>query len=153
MKRVLSIVFLVLLLASCSTKKSYVRVASAIDFSEYTRSGFFITESNSVSFSYEPVSSVAAFVEEGHEVLGLRTHVPITDDDVYRSSAKTKTVYGKYIGAYAQDALDELYIKAKEMGADGIINLKMTYTPYRIKGSEVLSWESYYVSGMAIKRK
>lgn len=151
MKKIIFIATLVSLLVSCGiSKKAYIRESTFIDFSEYTRKGFFLTESNSVNFNYEPISSITALVESGYEVLN-REGVT-SSDAVYGTFSTTR--YGEYIRANAQDALDELYHSAIEMGADGIINLKIQFTPLRISSDgKVLSWESYYVSGMAIKRK
>lgn len=150
MKKIILLFFTTSLLVSCAVpRKAYVRESSAVDFSEYARKGFFITESNSVSFPYEPISSVSALVESGYEVLGEKRSA---SDELYGLNLNTK--YGEFIRAKSQDALDELYEKSREMGADGIINLKIDYTPLRTSSNgSVISWESYYITGMAIKRK
>lgn len=151
MKKNLVIVAVTILLVSCGvSRKAYIRDSTSIDFSEYNRIGFLFTESNSVSFDYEPLSSITALVESGYEVLSNAG--ASSSDAVYGSFSSTK--YGEYIRANAQDALDELYSSAVEMGADGVINLKIQFTPFRMSSDgKVMSWESYYVTGMAIKRK
>lgn len=151
MKRILVIIAVAILLVSCGvSRKAYIRDSTSIDFSEYNRMGFFLTESNSVSFDYEALSSITALVESGYEVLSNDNTA--SADAVYGTFASTR--YGEYIKANAQDALDELYRSAVEKGADGIINLKIQFTPFRMSSDgKVMSWESYYVTGMAIKRR
>lgn len=150
MKKIILLFFVSTLLASCAVhRKAYIKVSNSVDFSEYTRKGFFITESNSVNFEYDPLSSVSVLVESGYEVINKSEKSSF--DNIYRYDTNTK--YGKFINAKAEDALNELYEKSMEIGADGIINLKINFTPSRISSSgEVLSWDSYYISGMAIKR-
>lgn len=52
----LSIACILFGLSSCVTSKlQYTELVSTLDYTEYTKSGFFITESNSVSFDYAPL--------------------------------------------------------------------------------------------------
>lgn len=150
MKKVIIIFATVALLMSCNVYRyPYSSTIVVFDYSEYAQKGFFITESNSVSFEYEPVSSIMAVVESGYEVLESRSGT--SEDVVYGSFTTTK--YGDYVSASAQMAIDELYKSAINMGADGIINFKIVYTPYSYYNGKVISYESYLASGMAIKRK
>lgn len=150
MKKILFISLIALLLSSCTTlKPPYSRFSNTVDFSEYTRKGFFITESNSVSFNYDPLGSLTSVVQGGYEVLGRETIS--SNDEVYGTNAKV--TYGEFISASIDDALEELYNSARELGADGIINFKLTYYPPEYEKNVLVRYSSYVVSGMAIKRK
>ena len=60
MKKIIISFIILLFFSSCmSTYRSYTIV---VDYSRYAANGFFITESNSVSFEYMPVGSVIAHV-------------------------------------------------------------------------------------------
>lgn len=149
MKKILFLVLASALFTSCAIKHPYLRYSSAIDFSKITRTGFFITESNSVSFPYDPVGSISAAVESGYEILGERN---LSRDDIYGSSKKFK--YGAYKNAEVEDAISELIESARKMGADAIINLQIVYNaPISNKYGVILSPSSYVVSGMAVKRR
>ncbi len=150
MRKILFFFFTSLLLFSCATSKPpYSRFSNTVDFSDFTRKGFFITESNSVSFDYDPLGSVTAVVQGGYEVLNQETIK--SSDEVYGTNAKVR--YGSFIPASVEDALDELYNSALELGANGIINFKLTYYPSKYEGIVLITPSSYVISGMAIKRK
>lgn len=146
MKKILFFTFIVSILSSCATipdsRNPYSRYHGVVDYSKYTAQGFFITESNSVSFNYQPIGSVTAVVQSGWEVLERTTKTSSSNDDVYGSSTKTKVKYGEFIRAELDDAIEELYFASKDLGADGIINFSISS-----------SFGEYVVSGMAIKRK
>ena len=150
MKKIISFCVVLLLVTSCTTYKiPYRRYSAAIDFSAYAQKGFFITESNSVSFPYEPVGSISAVVSSGYEILNSENLK--STDDVYGSYKKIK--YGKMIDASVNDALDELYNSAIRLGADGIINFRSEYVPSLYNKAVLITPDSYIVSGMAIRRK
>jgi uncharacterized protein YbjQ (UPF0145 family) len=152
MKKIILLFFAVFLLASCAVKYPYRNYSSVIDFTEVITDGFFITESNSVSFQYDPLGSVTSVVESGYEVLGSKTHE--ANDDVYSHTATSNVKFGRYIYARAEDVISELISAAQSLGANGIINLKITYTPSVYdKYGNVISPSAYIASGMAIKRK
>jgi uncharacterized protein YbjQ (UPF0145 family) len=88
-------------------------------------------------------------VQGGYEVLGRETIS--SNDEVYGTNANVS--YGEFIPASIDDALDELYNSARELGADGIINFKLTYYPPEYEKNILVRYSSYVVSGMAIKRK
>lgn len=147
MKKIISFCVVLLFVTSCTTYKiPYRRYSVAIDFSAYAQKGFFITESNSVSFPYEPVGSISAVVSSGYEILNSENLK--SNDDVYGSYNKIK--YGKMIYASVNDAIDELYNSARSLGADGIINFSFEYVP--VSYYKYVP-DSYVVSGMAIRRK
>ncbi len=147
MKRILFFTAVVML-ASCST---YTPMVNFIDYSGYTDQGMFLTESNSVSFDYQPVGSInvllySGFAKTNQQPASTETKKEkVLSDGVYYSgnSAQSK---GNYQTATIQEALRIAVQEAKSKGANGIINLSFEYVPYT-KGSP----SGWYVSGMAIK--
>lgn len=154
-KKVLFLLALLPFMFSCSTigKFPYVQEASIMDYSQYEKKGFFITEANSVSFEYEAVGSVSAKVESGFEVIGGKK-IKAIGDDIYQKqmATKTKVSYGEFVAATPNQALDLLYKKAVENNANGIINLKISpITQYTQAYGNIVT--GYFATGMAIKRK
>ena len=152
MKKMFFVVIISLLAVSCvTTDKMYSLSTSEISYSLYTQQGFFFSESNSVSFEYEPIGSVYSMSRAGYVPQGKSTVKKTTKtnlDDIYennRSENGLSFTSGKYKSANIPDALDAMYQNAKRLGADGVINLKyeFSYVPS----------ERVVVSGMAIKKK
>ena len=106
MKHVLALIFtlvaLSLSLFSCSTPQ--YTITAAIDYSEFTKKGIFVTESNSVNFEYQPVGSVLSL-----SVGEVRNLLP----------------YKVNINQTFQEMADELI----KMNANGLINLRITSIP------------------------
>ena len=127
-------------------KRAFTKVSSAVDYTKYSENGFFMTEANSVSFRYEPLGSITAIARSGYEVIGSDDSSNFQDDTYGKPAKKVK--YGEYRSAYPEDALEELYNKALEMGANGVINLKFTY----LSQTNSLIPEGWMVTGMAIKK-
>lgn len=162
MKRALLVLMTASLLTGCSIipKTMYVGSVSIVDYSPYSDEGFFITESNSVSFDYQPVSSVTAVFRSGYasvEIVEKENQKPKSKqtDDVYSgriASGRIKT--GDFVEATPQSALEELYRKSVEIGANGIINLKIsTFTEGGVDNlGKPVTLIGYSASGMAIKR-
>lgn len=149
MRKISILLFATILFTSCVVKYPFITYSNVIDFTPYTDSGFFLTESNSVSFDYSPVGSLSTTVKSGYEVLNVSKKV--SRDAVYNDYTRIK--YGKYISANVDDAITLLIESAKELGANGIINLNIVHTPDVINGyGHVVSPSSYIISGMAIKR-
>ncbi len=146
---------LALLLSSCTVYKfPYQSTASVLDYSEYTNKGFFLTESNSVSFEYKALGSVSAVTTGGYEIVSSVERKNM-QDDVYLSPETSKKVkYGPYKWASSKDALSTLCDKAMEVSANGVINIKITYIPatYDSKTGSLASPDSYVISGMAIRK-
>nr|DAX16076.1 MAG TPA: Selenium binding protein, Selenium-Binding Protein [Caudoviricetes sp.] len=153
MKKILALLLLSLSLISCSTylpaPRSYI---GFVDYAPFTEKGIFITESNSVSFNYEPIGSI--LVEEtggwGYKNPKIGNNKGSHNDDylapVFRSMAK-KIYYPEKL----QTAFDNLAIKLKELNANGIINLKISYYKEVDSKSKLLVGK-IIVTGMAIKR-
>lgn len=135
----LIIVVLSIILTSCTVIKS-IRTASFIDFTKYE--GFYLSQSPTADFKYTPLGLVTSYVKSGSE----------------RRTGNEKRQYDSgfeiggggnyiYVPVKAQDAVDMLYKKAKEMGATGILNIQVTYLP------DASIYFGYSASGMAIKKE
>lgn len=113
-----------------------------IDYSRYTSQGFFITESNSVSFDYKPIGSVVTVVkgtkkkETGKQGKG--------DSVQERKKSFFDEPRAEYYSVY--EAIDEFVRKSKNAGANGTINFKVSYTNDKEFGN------GYVITGMAIKK-
>jgi hypothetical protein len=147
MKKVLLLLLSASIFNSCYVSRfEYNSYTSTIDYSEYTKAGFFITESNSVSFEYQPLGSITVVVKSGdikqkyQVVLDDGTTLGLRDDDA------------KWKEASSADALVLLHIKATQMNANGIINLKTSYIPEIEEGGIIKHPSSVVISGMAIRK-
>lgn len=137
------------LLLSCAPKFPYRVNTYGVDFREHATQGFFITESNSVSFDYEPVGTVQLYFTSGYEVIkGKKESGRYTDQELQ------KLKYGDYVEATYAEALQMLVEDAKALGANGIINVKFHFQDgsYDIRGKPVFPPSKVSVSGMAIKK-
>lgn len=145
MRKILLLIALSAIVCSCATvdfRTPYVKSHGVIDYSDYLSKGFFITESNSVNFDYEPIGSVTSVVKSGWEVLNQTKQRVTSVDDVYGSYNRSKVKYGDYVSATLEDAIEDLYSAAIALGANGVINFRVTSTE-----------GEYVASGMLIKRK
>lgn len=140
MKKVLFSFMLVLVMLSCSTVK-YGTYSSMIDFRYYMDKGFFITQSNSVSFDYEPIGYVQAFSYSGVDDKAKKKYKKDYEQSFYANEGwREANIY---------DAIEGLYNECLKNGANGVIDLKMDV---------VVDDETGYVkkaiaTGMAIKKK
>ena len=156
MKKTILLIVLIAAMCSCESvfKAAYTKNAYVLDYSEYTNKGFFLTESNSVNFDYKSLGSVSSLIYSGYEILNNKVNsqkMVYTVDNVQNPK---KIRYGKYINATSKDALDELCEKAMEIGANGIINIKVNYIPaeYDYKTGVRISEDGMFVTGMAIRK-
>lgn len=157
MKHLICILFAgSLALSSCSIipKTPYQESAVVLDYSEYTNKGFFMTEANSVSFDYKALGSVSAKVQSGYEIVQETVRKAIKDDVYGESHDSRKIKYGKYKQAYSDNAIKVLCDKAMEIGANGLINIKVTYIPAvrDLKTGLVIDPDAIIVTGMAIRK-
>ena len=136
MKKILALcAFAALMMSSCVTPIKFQQNAGFIDYSMFP--GMFLTESNSVSFDYQPIGSLYAEETSGeYQVVKKK----VGNNEIYGDAYAV--VDGKYRHANPQSALTFAAEKAKEMGGNGIINLRIE----KIEGG-------YCVTGMVIKRK
>lgn len=139
MKSIFLLSMLVLLSMTGCVTRIYTIQQSTIDYSEYTKSGFYISESSNINFDFEPISSVNTTVFSGSKKGWSEEKKQLGIKDGY---------WGDWKKASYVDALDNLYKEAKKLGANGIINL--TYEATYTKEGTI---DFVYVKGMAIKRK
>lgn len=136
MKKILTLCAVAaLMMCSCETANKFQQSAGFIDYSMFH--GMFLTESNSVSFEYLPIGSLYAEEISGEYQIVKKK---IGNNEIYGD--EYAVVDGKYRHASPQSALAFAADKAKEMGGNGIINLRIE----KIDGG-------YCVTGMVIKRK
>lgn len=131
MKRILLLLLSTALFASCGViYPPYSSQTYSFDYSKYTGYGFFITESSSVSFDYDPVASVVSKETSG-------TTKTVTSNNKIKDGFKVAT---------AGEALNSLVTESIRLGADGIIGLKVSDISTTVQ-------PIWTASGMAIKRK
>ncbi|MBB2149187.1 hypothetical protein [Pedobacter gandavensis] len=136
-----------LLMSSCSPIiRTPEEFSSGItDYSTFAKKGFFITESNSVNFDYQPIGSVYVKQQAGYEVLSNTTKQKVYSDDVIGGKStedfNTLKIGSKFIPLDINRGLKEIHFQSEKSGANGIINLKITH------------WNGgYSITGMAIKK-
>ncbi len=110
----------------CSCKTEFHDVHSYIDYAVIQQTlGVYVTESNSVSFDYEPLGSIYVEQSSGHKAYKVMVTKTVQDynyQDVTRVYEQTK--YGDYILATPQLAIQRAAQIARDKGGNGIINLK-----------------------------
>lgn len=149
MRKLLILSVVLLVISGCAGPQFYT---TYVDYSTYN--DFFVSESNSVSFEYLPLGSVSV-TYTGYPLVVERT----LKDKISERKSKSDDVY--YDASDRDDespftsshkrALDETIAgavkKAKEMGANGIINFNSEAITN--KYGHLNGW---IVTGMAIKR-
>ena len=146
MKKILMICFLAVMLASCQTYlPSPVYIPGGVDYSALTDRGIFVTESNSVSFDYEPIGSVYVNAYGGWVRKDGKPREDDSKEDYYILGSSSKKVY--QLPSY-EECFIRLAEKLNEMGANGIINLKFNWS----KSVFDQTIDNLYISGMAIKK-
>lgn len=146
-----------LLLQGCSSSSSSVRLPRAkdfvgtVDYSKYLQEGFFITESNSVNFDYDPVATIYVLSYEGAKDKYSDDHSEwYIDERGYACQSGTadwtfpepKIVLGKAVET------------SKQKGADAIINLNISSTSRTVYVRGIgYTLNGLLITGMAIKRK
>lgn len=141
MRKIIVLAVVAICLLGCTTKSALRKVVYVIDYSKYSDAGFFITESNSVSFDYKPIGSVTVVVANGYEVLSADT--VFYKYNTYPTIAKINVKYGDYKILGTKDAMDLMRDEVIRMGGNGVINLKIIPDP---------NFLSHTVEGMAIKK-
>lgn len=123
-------------LTSCVTPTKFSQAFGFIDYGMFP--GMFLTESNSVSFEYQPIASLYAEEISGEYKVQKATK-KVKNNEIYGDFYESGPT--NYRQADPQSALAYAIEKAKAMGGNGIINLNIRRT-----GS------GYCVTGMVIKR-
>ena len=137
------IVICAFLLTSCTVAFPLIKMASFIDFTQYK--DFYISQSPTADFKYIPLGIVSSFVKSG-------------DEKSPKKKEQYSEEYMQYVGGTTdykevttKDAIDMLYKKAKELGATGILNVKIDYIPSSV--ANLPQYFGYSASGMAIKKE
>lgn len=140
MKKTVLIFLTLITLVGCTTSLKFEQNAGYINYAAFP--GIFISESNSVSFDYQPLGSLYAEEISGqHQVVKKKLGTNEIYGDEYA------VMEGSYRHADPQSALAYAVKKVNEMGGDGIINLKIQSS----KSDD--NRRMYYVTGMVIKRR
>lgn len=122
-----------------------------IDYRYVTSKGFFITESNSVSFNYAPIGRIEMYAER------YFSEIKKGDPDYEKYGALSENDYnavknGHPIKVYDFPSIykifDQIMADGKTMGANGVINFKIDY---KYNSSSPLP-SQIFVSGMYIKK-
>ena len=127
---------------SCSTSKStYQEYMTVLDYTPYVEQGFFITESNSVSFDYNPISTIYVVTTGSESKKDMEWYY---DKGVMRQRDARI--------ASPENALKKAVEEAKSRGGNGLINLKInpTFSQASNGGSYI---NGYSPSAMIINRK
>jgi len=139
MKKLFILLAVVAGLSSCATPgPQYSEFGTVTSYSDYD---MFITEATSLNFNYEPLGSVSAYVESGY-----------ANGIVKRAN---------FVSATPDDAIRVLTEKARQIGAFGIMNVKIQVSvianPHYTGNNNILNMQeyaflrTYKASGMAIK--
>ena len=139
-KKISCLLFCVLVLSACSVStlpapKSEVIM---IDYSILTQKGYFVTESNSVNFDYEAIGSIYAEEVGGWVPKDGKSKSTDPKENYYINSNR-KHIYQE---PNLQNTYANIANKLKAVGANGIINLKISNYSNKI-----------IITGMAIKKK
>lgn len=169
MRKVLILAALTLSMYSCKTQAPPAPPApyttySTIDYSSLTSEGYFVTESNSVPFDYEAISSILIEVHSGwikrdNEDRKIMTNENEGYDDYYYApnvstqKLKSSNKY-KYVIPDSETAISKLKNLMKQQGADGILNLKIGYVNQHSQEPYIRPIGEYIcITGMLFKRK
>lgn len=148
MKKLTYLISVALIFASCSSKMVAVQSSSALDYTKFEKDGLFLTESNSVSFNYQAIASISALNLSGFKKAADARKQAAKD---YFSDIETDVkLSANWFNATREGVLIDLCKKAKEQGANGIINIKITYIS--IPFDKDTNQTGYEASGMAIKK-
>ena len=152
MKNLTFILLALLLSLPVVARKPYILESHIIDYRDYTSRGFFITETNSVSFDYDAIGSIIVTVEEGYHITEAKKEKPRIKERLHGvRKGDIEPKYGEFIKANIYDALDELYSEAIAAGANGVISLRIETIYTHKDGVPVVT--GYVVRGMAINKK
>lgn len=148
MRKLLTLLLLATLLTSCFVKYPAIESAVVLDYSIHEKHGVFLTQSNSVSFDYKPLGSVTALQLDGHKDMKLAKK--LAKADYFNDGAVDKEKDSNWLYPTREAVLEAMCKKAKEIGANGIIDLRIYYkSNYIAKG---YIQEGYEATGMAIKK-
>jgi len=129
MKRLFLALILIQIFISTGCHKRYSEMVYSADLREYSRDNFFITSLTSVDFDYEPVATIQFECIPGED-RSLHQQEEWNDYDRQRTDYHYRNrKYKLQRRFYFQPSDDYLLMKmtekAKEMGADAIINFQV----------------------------
>lgn len=143
-----TIIVILFVLSSCTTQK-FGYVTTYLDYSAYTKQGFFLTELESVPFDYDAIGSITVTEISGKNGPNVQHKISSNlSDEIYAEVAGNK-IRKNWRFASAETALAEIVLKAKKAGGNGLVALK-TITIIESSTNKI---HSVTVSGMVIRRK
>jgi len=146
MKKTLIYALIIVLFSACATlRPDPLSIISVVDYSPLTDRGIFVTESNSVSFEYKAIGSVIV-EESGGWIARDGKRSPSSKEDYYIGSSKKIYQSPKF-----ESTFKKLSEKLESIGANGIINLKISSTSELNRAYNVYV-EKITITGMAIKK-
>ena len=147
MKLKLLLIMPILALASCTTvnvpaPKQY---AATIDYTYLSQKGIFVTESNSVSFDYEPLGSLYV------ECLGGWVKKKHKDGDVMEDIYMANPGSVMYLKPTIEEAYQLVLSEIKKLRANGVINLKIS-TVSEFNSTYKVTVDKIVITGMCIRK-
>ena len=116
-----------------------------------TNQGIFVTESNSVNFAYEPIGSISIDELGGWVRKDSKKRAANIKEDYYYNSPNPYNGKQVYQAPDLDNMFNKLAAELHELGANGIINLKITQTVEFQK--EIKQFiHRVTISGMAISK-
>ena len=138
----------VLTLLVCSCAPKFSQSAYYVDYRPAYNMGVFVSESNSVSFDYEPIASLMVNEYNGEVTTEKRSYSYQKGEDIYGEPDIKVEKKTNWRSANFSSALTFAAQQCLDMGGDGLINLN--FEPIKDKDGVVVG---VTVSGMVIHRK
>lgn len=148
---ILALLAILALLTGCAPKHAvYVGLLDYRPAAELY--GVKLTESDAVSFDYEPIGSLIVIEQSGQvEVKKVESATAKPkkrlEDDVYGGSFVGKTSKKNYAEASSESIIKYLAQAAKDAGGDYVLNLKIQRDPTNKNGYTLIA------TGMVVKQK
>lgn len=134
MKKLLVSALIILSTSSCSTTIAHYSGYLFLDYSPLTSSGIFVSESNTVNFEHTPLGSILVTARGGGKIS-------------HYGSLSDASAVSKFNSIDFTEVAEILKYELLRYGANGIINLKITYLP-----KDNMQGAGYTITGMAIKK-
>jgi uncharacterized protein YbjQ (UPF0145 family) len=153
MKKVFIAAMMAFTMSSCFTTNLYEPhwSAAVMDYSILTIKGIYVNESDKVNFEYQTLGSVETQSIGGYVSKAQSdnsTQETINDVNYQEIKTKKAKAHGfnkEYVAPSYDEALGVMALKLEELGANGVINLKV-----RAENGEL--YDKITVTGTAIKR-
>lgn len=137
MKKLVLMLFLTFSMFSCGPiLPRYFSGVDYVDYDKYNKKFFMVTESNSLNFNYQTISSFEMYEFGGY----VKNEFPKDQFD---------TLVYKDINL--QEVIDKLVDKGIQLKANGIMNLKITWVD-RYSSDKILNPVKLSVSGVYFRR-